>query len=160
MAALWLHRRDFLMGLGCAGLAVGLPKLSAVERSFRVRRVREYSGAGIALPAIASPWMPEVLVIEKHNGGAANFPEILSKAGYVEFRRYAFPQAERLAQLEKAFSNCGIRPLLTCPDGVFVFSFTTLAEREKAWREWCAAPECTGLGAQLAELSIYKNHGL
>ena len=52
-----------------------------------VRRVSEYSGPGIALPAVAAARMPETLVIER---GKQEFLARLGLSCYVELRRYVF----------------------------------------------------------------------
>ena len=158
MSEQWLNRRAFLSGLGCAGLTAGLPKLSAAERLFGVCRVREYSGSGIALPAIASACMPETLVITPADGdlvmhGSADLEETLSH-GYVEFRKYSLDRPERMY---KTLLRHGIRPLLTGAEGAFLFSFATLASREKAWRELSAASDWMDLRPQLTDLAIFHH---
>lgn len=150
MLAPGLNRRAFLTGLGCIGVTASLP---ANDRLLGVRRVSEYSGSGIALPAVAAARMPETLVIEH---GKEEFLERLGRSRYVEFRRYAFERPETFVEIQRALTRFGIYPLVAGPDGIFLFGFATLAHREKIWRELCAEPEWRKLGPQLGELSIYK----
>ena len=159
----WLNRRAFLRGLGCT---FALAKLSAADRSFSVRRVREYSGSGIALPAIAAACMPETLVIAQDADGEpipmlmygrAGFMKSLDRSGFVELRRYDVDREDALARMENIFSRHGIRPLLRGTPGTFLFGFSTLASREKVWRELNAKPEWLKMGARLGDLAIYEH---
>ena len=156
-----LHRRAFLIGLGCAGVAVNARGLSEDDRFFGVRRVCGYSGSGIALPAVAAASMPETLVISHSASGVpmcgkADFQETLARTGYAEYRKYRLDRKECFARMAETFTRYGIRPLLTGSRGTFLFGFETLASREKAWRELSAEPEWLGIGTQLEELAIYK----
>jgi hypothetical protein len=156
-----LHRRAFLIGLGCAGVTVSVLELSADNRFFGVRRVCGYSGSGIALPAVAAASMPETLVIGHSASGVpmrgkADFQETLARIGYAEYRKYRLDRKESFAGMAETFTRYGIRPLLTGFHGTFLFGFETLASREKAWRELSAEPEWLGIRTQLEELAIYK----
>ncbi len=152
MLAPGLNRRAFLTGVGCVGATAGLADLSANDRFLGVRRVPEYSGPGIALRAVAAARMPEVLVIER---GEREFLERLGRSRYVELRRYVSDCQEPLIEIARTLTSLGIHSLLSGADGIFLFGFATLADREKIWRELGAEAEWSKLGARVGELSIY-----
>ena len=106
-----LHRRAFLICLGCAGVALRVPELAADNRFFGVRRVCGYSGSGIALPAVAAASMPETLVIGHSASGVpmrgkADFQETLARSGYAELRKY---RLDRKANRGASAPQCRLR---------------------------------------------------
>ena len=160
-----LRRRDFVTGIAIAALAARTPKLFAGEkvdkRAFGVRRIWRPAASGISFPAIAAASMPEILVIGDSSRGIpmrghADLGNSLARAGYLEFRRYRLHCEEDRIHAQELFIRAGIEPLLIGDSGDFLFSFETLASREKAWREIIPQPESMALRAQLLELAIYE----
>lgn len=94
----------------------------------------------LILEAIAAERMPQRMVVS----GVARSP-------FFELRDYmvATPRMVHLLNRHK------IRPVLE-ENGRFLFSFQTLAARERAWRSVSADPEWTELQTNLSEISIYR----
>jgi hypothetical protein len=156
-----VRRRDFLTGIGAIAVLAGdTPKLLAGEREFGVRRVCGRTFSGRTFPAIAAASMPENFVIGSPAlgipmRGPIGLEESLSRAGYIELRRYRFNCEEDRIRGLQAFMRAGIQPLLVGEAGDFLFGFATLASREKAWRE-LTSPQWLQLRAQLVDVAIYK----
>jgi hypothetical protein len=101
------------------------------------------AGAGLMrehllLEAIAAESMPHQLIVRS-----------VEKAPFFELRDYGE------AKVAQVLKRHGIRIALE-EDGRFLFSFESLASRERAWREISADAEWIALRPQVSEISIYK----